>query len=190
MKTVWRIYPPANGEKVFGKHPTQKPVALVKRCLLASTNEGDLVLDPFMGSGTTAVAAITLSRKCVGLEKEDPFLGLAHRRADSVVVAIWLKTFRVAFHVSVFPGNDLDLFMTMIHRSRSMEKEPELQGERIFHECKFVFLSCAMVDHTSVVHTTIQATLQEAWSDAPQPTKRATTHIVRCETEILRVKPH
>jgi len=187
MKSVWRIYPPSNGEKVFGKHPTQKPVALVERCLLASTNEGDLVLDPFMGSGTTAVAAITIGRKCVGLEKEDSFLGLALRRADNVLASIWLETFRVAFHVSIFTGNDLDLSGTMIHRSRSMEKEPELQGERIFHECKFVFLSCAMVDQASVVHTTIQASLQEAWSDAPQTTKRATTHIVRCETEILRV---
>ena len=71
---------------------------------------------------------------------------------------------------------------------RIWEWEPLLNGERIFHECKFVFLSCAAVDQGSVVHTTIQATLQEAWSDASQPTKRATTHIVRCETEILRVK--
>jgi site-specific DNA-methyltransferase (adenine-specific) len=58
MKTVWRIYPPSNGEKVFGKHPTQKPVALVERCLLAATNPGDLVLDPFMGAGSSALFAV------------------------------------------------------------------------------------------------------------------------------------
>ncbi len=48
MKSVWEIRPPESWEKKFGKHPTQKPVALLERILLASTNEGDLVLDPFL----------------------------------------------------------------------------------------------------------------------------------------------
>jgi hypothetical protein len=47
MKTVWKMPAPGKAEKQFGKHPTQKPVALVERCLPASMNEGDLVLDPF-----------------------------------------------------------------------------------------------------------------------------------------------
>ncbi len=51
MKTVWTMPAPGSDEKHFGKHPTQKPVALVERCVLASTNEGDLVLDPFGGGG-------------------------------------------------------------------------------------------------------------------------------------------
>jgi site-specific DNA-methyltransferase (adenine-specific) len=68
MKTVWRMPAPKAAEKVFGKHPTQKPVALVERCLLASSREGDLVLDPFVGVGTTAVAAARLGRKCVGID--------------------------------------------------------------------------------------------------------------------------
>jgi DNA methylase len=51
VKTVWTIAAPGGDEKSHGKHPTQKPVALVERCLLASTNEGDLVLDPFIGGG-------------------------------------------------------------------------------------------------------------------------------------------
>ena len=59
---------PGSDEKTHGKHPTQKPVALVERCLLASTNEGDLVLDPFLGNGTTAVASLRLKRGCVGVE--------------------------------------------------------------------------------------------------------------------------
>jgi site-specific DNA-methyltransferase (adenine-specific) len=51
MKTVWTMTAPSGEEKKFGKHPTQKPIALVERCLLASTNKGDMVLDPFQGGG-------------------------------------------------------------------------------------------------------------------------------------------
>src|SRR5207247_10270864 len=68
LDSVWTISAPASDEKTFGKHPTQKPVTLIGRCLLASTKEGDLVLDPFLGGGTSAVACVTLKHKCVGLD--------------------------------------------------------------------------------------------------------------------------
>jgi hypothetical protein len=58
----------------------------------------------------------------------------------------------------------------------------------LFHESKFVFLSCAQVSQASVVHTTVNVTLQEAWAHAPNVKKRETTHIVRCETETMRFK--
>ena len=61
MKSVWTIPPPESWEKRAGKHPAQKPVALIERILLASSNEGDLILDPFTGSGTTALAAFRLT---------------------------------------------------------------------------------------------------------------------------------
>ncbi|HEX9760813.1 MAG TPA: site-specific DNA-methyltransferase, partial [Candidatus Acidoferrales bacterium] len=80
MKSVWEIYPPAREEKRFGKHPTQKPVALLERILLASSHPGDLVLDPFMGSGTTAVAAWKLDRKFVGIEIEDKWVQVTLKR--------------------------------------------------------------------------------------------------------------
>jgi site-specific DNA-methyltransferase (adenine-specific) len=80
MKTVWLIAPPQNDEKVFGKHPTQKPLALLERCLLASTKQGDLVLDPFLGSGTTAIASLRLKRKCVGIELEKGFIDISIER--------------------------------------------------------------------------------------------------------------
>ena len=80
MKNVWRIHTPNKEEKRFGKHPTQKPVALVARCLRASTNPGDLVLDPFTGSGTTGVAALALGRAFIGCEMEDPYVELAKKR--------------------------------------------------------------------------------------------------------------
>ena len=68
MKTVWRMNAPRASEKRFGKHPTQKPLELIERCLRASTNEGDVVLDPFAGSGSTGVAALELGRRFIGIE--------------------------------------------------------------------------------------------------------------------------
>jgi site-specific DNA-methyltransferase (adenine-specific) len=85
MKTVWTIPAPDNDEKLFGKHPTQKPVRLLERILLASTTENDLVFDPFMGSGTTGVAALKLNRKFVGREIEDEFVKIATNRIKRAV---------------------------------------------------------------------------------------------------------
>lgn len=81
MRSVWeRIYPPNALEKEFGKHPTQKPVELLKRILLSNTNTGDLILDPFMGSGTTGVAALQMNRKFIGVDKELLYINLAIKR--------------------------------------------------------------------------------------------------------------
>ena len=82
MKSVWRIGAPRTEEKKFGKHPTQKPVALIERCILASTREGDLVMDPFLGGGTTAVAALATKRRCLGIELDESNLKLASKRAQ------------------------------------------------------------------------------------------------------------
>jgi site-specific DNA-methyltransferase (adenine-specific) len=80
MKSVWKMTAPGGAEKTHGKHPTQKPVALVERCLLASTNEGELVLDPFLGGGTTAVAAVRNARRCVGIEADESHVALSVAR--------------------------------------------------------------------------------------------------------------
>jgi len=80
MKNVWRMAPPGADEKRWGKHPTQKPVSLVARCLRASTNKGDLVLDPFSGSATTGVAAFRLGRRFLGCEGDEAFAELATKR--------------------------------------------------------------------------------------------------------------
>lgn len=70
-----------------------------------------------------------------------------------------------------------------------MSDKPEIQAEQIYHETKFVFLSCARVSEASVVYTTVDVSIQDAWTRAPTKTKCETTHIVKCETEILRIKP-
>ena len=80
MKSVWRIKAPAGAEKTHGRHPTQKPLELVERCLLASTNPGDLVLDPFLGSGTTGVAAVRHGRRFVGIEMSAAYIETARKR--------------------------------------------------------------------------------------------------------------
>ena len=80
MKSVWTIPPPESWEKKFGKHPTQKPLALLERILLASSAEGDLVLDPFLGSGTTALAARQRARRFIGIEIDPKFIDMARKR--------------------------------------------------------------------------------------------------------------
>lgn len=82
MKSAWAIPPPSKREKTFGKHPTQKPVALLTRIICASTVPGDMILDPFAGSGTTAVAAQVMGRACIGIEKEMEYLQLAALRLE------------------------------------------------------------------------------------------------------------
>jgi DNA modification methylase len=77
---LWTLAPPGRGEKSEGRHPTQKPVALVERCLLASTRAGALVFDPFMGGGTTAVACRRTGRRFVGAEFDEAHAALAVRR--------------------------------------------------------------------------------------------------------------
>lgn len=83
VSSVWRIPAVPRREKAHGYHPTQKPLRLVRRALLASTHEGDLVFDPFAGSGTTAVAAKELGRFFVGAELEEDFARLAARRTKA-----------------------------------------------------------------------------------------------------------
>lgn len=85
MKTVWSISAPGRQEKVFGKHPTQKPVALLERIILASTNEGDLILDPFCGSCTTGVAAIRQRRRFIGIETDAEYARIAVERLKQTI---------------------------------------------------------------------------------------------------------
>src|SRR2546427_586170 len=103
MKSVWEIRPPESWEKKFGKHPTQKPVALLERILLASTNEGDLVLDPFSGSGTTLLTAFHLRRHALGCELSAGFLSLSLRRICSNLVQVDLSLTCVQFSLDPFP---------------------------------------------------------------------------------------
>jgi site-specific DNA-methyltransferase (adenine-specific) len=85
MRSVWSISTPKPEEKVFGKHPTQKPLALLKRIVSASTNEGCVILDPFNGSGTTGLAAEQIGRrKYIGIDISSEYIDLTIKRLQQV----------------------------------------------------------------------------------------------------------
>lgn len=84
MRSVWAIGPPKSVEKRFGKHPTQKPVDLLKRIILASTNKNELILDPFTGSSTTGLASCLYGRKFIGIDTEKKYLDLSIKRFEEL----------------------------------------------------------------------------------------------------------
>ena len=85
MRSVWVINTASLSEKKAGRHPTQKPLALLDRIILASTKEEDLVLDPFTGSSTTGISACRLNRSFIGIDKESAFLDLSVQRFKTLL---------------------------------------------------------------------------------------------------------
>ncbi len=82
MRNFWEIPLTPPRERTHGKHPSQKPLRLMERLVLAGTNEGDRVLDCFAGSGSTLLACDRLERKWVGIERDGEYCEIAHRRLD------------------------------------------------------------------------------------------------------------
>lgn len=84
MKDVWTTSLTKPSEKKQGKHPTQKPLEILDRIILASTKENDLILDPFCGSSTTGIAATKLNRKYIGIDNQKEYLDLSIRRYKEI----------------------------------------------------------------------------------------------------------
>jgi site-specific DNA-methyltransferase (adenine-specific) len=82
MQSMWSITAPKPAEKIFGKHPTQKPITLLERIVIASTKQKDIVLDPFTGSSTTGVAAYKLGRYFIGIDNNTDYLHLSAKRLN------------------------------------------------------------------------------------------------------------
>ena len=82
MQSLWSITAPKSEEKIYGKHPTQKPVTLLERIILASTEKNNIVLDPFTGSSTTGVAAYRLGRYFIGIDDNKEYLNLSVKRLN------------------------------------------------------------------------------------------------------------
>lgn len=84
MTDVWQLPAIGKWEKSCGKHPTQKPLGVLARLILASTKPGSWILDPFSGSATTGIAASLLGRKYLGLEVEEEFLSISKARREEI----------------------------------------------------------------------------------------------------------
>lgn len=84
MTDVWRLPAIAPWEKSCGKHPTQKPLSLLTRIILSSTNSNDWILDPFAGSSTTGIAANLCGRRFLGIEQENDFAEMSRRRREEI----------------------------------------------------------------------------------------------------------
>ena len=84
MTDVWNLPAIATWEKSCGKHPTQKPLSLLSRIILASTQQGEWILDPFCGSSTTGIAANLLGRRFLGIEQEEGFVEMSKCRREEL----------------------------------------------------------------------------------------------------------
>lgn len=88
MRDVWALPLVQGKERLHGKdgralHPTQKPEEMLKRSIVASSNKGGLVLDPFLGSGTTTVVSKQLGRNWIGIEQSKKYVEIAKRRINA-----------------------------------------------------------------------------------------------------------
>ena len=94
MTDVWRLPAIAPWEKTCTKHPTQKPLGLLSRIILASTKAGAWILDPFAGSSTTGIAANLLGRRFLGIEREEDFAAISKARREEIENVKTFATYR------------------------------------------------------------------------------------------------
>jgi site-specific DNA-methyltransferase (adenine-specific) len=94
MKDVWKLPAIAPWEKSCGKHPTQKPLSVLTRIILASTKPNAWILDPFTGSSTTGIAANLTNRRFLGIDKEEKFLNISINRKKEIENSRTAATYR------------------------------------------------------------------------------------------------
>ena len=117
MTDVWHLPAIARREKSCGKHPTQKPLALLARIIMASTKPGEWVLDPFCGSSTTGIAANLLGRRYLGIDQEQKYLEISKNRREELENQQTYQMYRskikdIQFMDSLYPSmvkEDLDV---------------------------------------------------------------------------------
>ncbi len=193
MKSVWEIKPPETWEKRFGKHPTQKPLALLERILLASSHEGDLVLDPFSGSGTTAVAALRLRRTAIALELSYEYLALTLQRLTDELVLFEISFTTIQFSLDLFPdpvdrsdracsGRALDRPVSSAARSKNARISLDLK--LVQTELRFYFIGR---QNRSVIFSVLAPTLDEALQkfQANGHSPSDALFIIKSETQIF-----
>lgn len=117
MTDVWRMPAIARWEKACGKHPTQKPLALLARIILASTRPNAWILDPFTGSSTTGIAANLLGRRFLGIDKEEEYLGISVARRAEIEKLDTAAAYRKRI-------KDIDIYEKMMDMDMTREEEP------------------------------------------------------------------
>jgi site-specific DNA-methyltransferase (adenine-specific) len=178
MKSVWSILPPTREEKRLGKHPTQKPLALLERILLAASNEGDLVLDPFLGGGTTAIAALRHSRKIIGVDFAAASVDLSLLRICSDLVHAQISVACLHF--------DLDLTARSMDRSNSTEFRPmdtPISMKLVRKESSYYFVGANRRDVVFMASAEDMLEALEKFRSSPQSSTEI-LFIVKTETEI------
>lgn len=129
MTDVWRLPAIAPWEKTCTKHPTQKPLGLLSRIILASTQPGAWILDPFAGSSTTGIAANLLGRRYLGIEREEKFAAISIARREEIEEG---KTF--VFYRRKIPdimkAEDLQADSFVCH-DEMIERLPFLENEQM-----------------------------------------------------------
>ena len=131
MTDVWRLPAIAPWEKRCTKHPTQKPIGLLSRIIMASTKAGAWILDPFAGSSTTGIAANLLGRRFLGIEREEEFAAISKARREEIEN---IKTFATYRHkipdIVKAEDTQTDCFTcneTIIERLPFLENESEME---------------------------------------------------------------
>lgn len=123
MKDVWNLPAISLWEKSCGKHPTQKPLALLTRIILASTEKNGWVLDPFTGSSTTGIAANLANRRFLGIDKETEFLNVSKNRKLEIENPQIFRAYRTKLG-GFEDKNQLELLLA---------KEPDIAYDRILN---------------------------------------------------------
>lgn len=114
MTDVWRLPAIAPWEKKCGKHPTQKPLGLLSRIIMASTNVGAWILDPFAGSSTTGIAANLLGRRFLGIERENEFAEISKARREEIENAKTFATYRQKIS-DIVKAEDTQMYCFVCH---------------------------------------------------------------------------
>ena len=125
MTDVWRLSAIARWEKSCGKHPTQKPLSVLSRIILASSKPGAWILDPFAGSSTTGIAANLLSRRFLGIEQEEEFVAMSKARREEIERLDIHEKYRMKI-ADIMKAKDLQIDCFGLHEPEPIDDLPFL----------------------------------------------------------------
>ena len=128
MTDVWRLPAIAPWEKSCGKHPTQKPLGVLSRIIMASTKPGAWILDPFAGSSTTGIAANLLGRRFLGIEREEKYAAMGRARREELMQGKTLETYRRKI-ADIVKANDTQTDIFGCHEAEPEARLPFLADE-------------------------------------------------------------